>query len=85
MAIKCGNIVVGDSAEEPKAPQPIVIQGVTKETLRERLEEIRNNSNETTAVPVEQNDDKKVSQYMLDMYNSNEVFSFDKYLEGKPI
>lgn len=92
MGIKCDNIVVvGKTGESnPKTPQPIVMHGVTKEDLRakaletKRLEEKHSTKIKSAAVTVPTND-KKISQYVLDMYDDNESFSFDKYLDGKLI
>lgn len=85
MAIKCDNIIVGGKVEEPETSQPVVMQGVNKEMLIEKINTLVALQESPENVATEQNDDQKVSQYVLDMYNSNELFSFDKYLDGKPI
>lgn len=78
MAIKCDNIIVGDKVEGLETSQPITTQDITNEKVSTYV-------SPPEVTTTEQNDDQKVSQYVLDMYNSNELFSFDKYLDGKPI
>jgi hypothetical protein len=85
MAINVGKMVVGDKTVVEASPSPTKDITKSKDDIRrkalkrmntdERLKDPRHlKIHEIDNTPT----DKKVSQYMLDMYDSNGLISFDK-------
>lgn len=77
MAINVGNMIVGGNTVVSKAPPTPRSKDSVKNLsdVRKRLRDPRHLKLHEID---EESKDKKVSQYMLDMYDSNELISFDK-------
>ncbi len=85
MAIIAGKIVVGEQtvAETPPSPTKKLVKSkdeIRKQALKRMNTDAR--LRDPRHLTIDDLDDtaanRKVSQYMLDMYDSNELISFDK-------
>lgn len=84
MAINVGKMVVGNNAvvETPQQPRASRSTAKNLSDIRRRVNKTDERLHDPKHLKLheidEEQKDKKVSQYMLDMYESNELISFDK-------
>ena len=81
MAINVGNLVVKKNAvvTTPQHSKQVGFKSTVKKINRVEDIEVEDRLKDPKHLKLHEIDeDKKVSQYMLDMYNSNELISFDK-------